>query len=133
MNAAVGAAAADVQVTDWMYAALPTQIVNEPWELQGALEVLWEFFAQAVPRLKPDVDAFGVGFLRLNKIMPAVGQDFVDPTSAVKFKFQPAGAGGYETRPATREVAIKDAAARFTSVVIRSLLGSGHNESFDFP
>eukprot|EP01046_Picozoa_sp_COSAG06_P089202 COSAG06_NODE_35590_length_458_cov_0.849582_1_plen_76_part_10 len=76
MNAAVGAAAADVQVTDWMYAALPTQIVNEPWELQGALEVLWEFFAQAVPRLKPDVDAFGVGFLRLNKIMPAVGQDF---------------------------------------------------------
>ena len=29
MNAAVGAAAADVQVTDWMYAALPTQIVNE--------------------------------------------------------------------------------------------------------
>ena len=45
MNAAVGAAAADVQVTDWMYAALPPQIVNEPWELQGALEVLWEFFA----------------------------------------------------------------------------------------
>ena len=41
MNAAVGAAAADVPVTDWMYAALPTQIVNEPWELQGALEVLW--------------------------------------------------------------------------------------------
>ena len=30
MNAAVGAAAADVPVTDWMYAALPTQIVNEP-------------------------------------------------------------------------------------------------------
>ena len=29
MNAAVGAAAADVQVTDWMYAALPTQIVND--------------------------------------------------------------------------------------------------------
>ena len=31
MTAAVGAAAADVPVTDWMYAALPTQIVNEPW------------------------------------------------------------------------------------------------------
>ena len=56
MNAAVGAASTDVPVADWMYAALPPQIVNETWELQGALEVLWEFFAQAVPRLKPDVD-----------------------------------------------------------------------------
>jgi len=31
MNAAVGAAAADVPVADWMFAALPTQIVNEPF------------------------------------------------------------------------------------------------------
>ena len=38
MNAAVGAAAADVPIEDWMHAALPPQIVNETWELQGALE-----------------------------------------------------------------------------------------------
>ena len=61
MNAAVGAAAADVPVTDWMYAALPTQIVNEPWELQGALEVLWEFFAHQSPPFPWRGGTTGVG------------------------------------------------------------------------
>ena len=46
MNAAAGVAAASLPVEDWMRAALPPQIWNEAWELRGALEVLWDFFAQ---------------------------------------------------------------------------------------
>eukprot|EP01043_Picozoa_sp_COSAG02_P066782 COSAG02_NODE_10505_length_1926_cov_3.770662_3_plen_153_part_00 len=43
MNAAAGVAADSLPVEDWMRAAFPPQIANEPWELQGALEVLCDF------------------------------------------------------------------------------------------
>ena len=85
MNAAAGVATASLPVEDWMRAAFPPQIANEPWELQGALEVLCDFFANSIPKLKIENDAYGMGFLRLNKIMPAVGQKFVDPADATKF------------------------------------------------
>ena len=32
-----------------MRATFPPQIANEAWELRGALEVLWDFFAHAIP------------------------------------------------------------------------------------
>ena len=70
-----------------MRAALPPQVWNDAWELRGALEVLWDFFAQAIPKLQLENDAFGVGFLRLNKIMPAVGQDFVNPATRMSQLF----------------------------------------------
>ena len=82
MNAAAGAVAASLPVEDWMLAAFPSQIHAEAWELRGALDVLWDFFAQAIPKLKLDNDAYGIGLLRLNKIMPAVGEKFVDPADA---------------------------------------------------
>ena len=113
MNAAAGAVTASLPVEDWMLAAFPSQIHAEAWELRGALDVLWDFFAQAIPKLKLDNDAYGIGLLRLNKIMPAVGEKFVDPADATKFRFQPAGQGGYEPRPPTKDAAIKDAALRF--------------------
>ena len=80
MNAAVGAAAAPTPIEAWMRAAFPPRIWNEPWELRGALDVLWEFFSQIIPKLKVEDDSFRVGIQRLNRIMPAVGDDYVDPT-----------------------------------------------------
>ena len=76
MNAAVGAAAAPTPIEAWMRAAFPARIWNEPWELRGALDVLWEFFSQIIPKLKVEDDSFRVGIQRLNRIMPAVGEDY---------------------------------------------------------
>ena len=40
MNAAAGAAAAEVPIEDWMHAAFLAPIVNEPWELAAPPIVL---------------------------------------------------------------------------------------------
>ena len=68
MNAAVGAAAAPTPIEAWMRAAFTARIWNEPWELRGALDVLWEFFSQIIPKLKVEDDSFRVGIQRLNRI-----------------------------------------------------------------
>ena len=47
MNAAAGVAAAALPVEDWMRAAFPPQIANEPWEL-------FLFLSQSLERQRID-------------------------------------------------------------------------------
>ena len=83
MNRAAAAAAAAGQgdAPAWQEAALDPHSRGDPWELEGACSVLRDTFEQLFPALKPKnaLLASVIGIKQLDLIMPAVGDDFVDP------------------------------------------------------
>ena len=76
------AASAEEETAVWKTAALPSGITGEPWELEGALTALSDVFSQLFPALAIPGDNLGRGIAQLDKIMPAIGDDYVDPTSS---------------------------------------------------
>ena len=83
------AASAEEETAVWKTAALPSGITGEPWELEGALTALSDVFSQLFPALAIPGDNLGRGIAQLDKIMPAIGDEYVDPASSRKFSFEP--------------------------------------------
>ena len=84
MNRAAAAAAAGTgDGPAWQEAALDPQTRADPWELEGACCVLRDIFHQLFPALKSTNPLLAgvIGLQQLDQIMPAVGEDFVDPST----------------------------------------------------
>ena len=116
MNRAAAAAAAGTgDGPAWQEAALDPQTRADPWELEGACCVLRDIFHQLFPALKSTNPLLAgvIGLQQLDQIMPAVGEDFVDPSKPASFAFLPPNAAGQPPRPALKDAAIEDAARRF--------------------
>ena len=93
MQAAISrmaAASAPMGEAAWQTAAFPAAITGDPWELEGALSALADVFAQLFPVLSFPGDNLGRGIAQLDKILPAIGDAFVDPGDPQKFSSQPA-------------------------------------------
>ena len=90
MNRAAAAAAGPASgPPDWALASMDPHTHSDPWELARACSVLRDLFIQIFPVLKPDNDLLAdvLGINQLDKIMPVVGEDFVDLASPSRFAF----------------------------------------------
>ena len=105
MNRAAAAAAAGTgDGPAWQEAALDPQTRADPWELEGACCVLRDIFHQLFPALKSTNPLLAgvIGLQQLDQIMPAVGEDFVDPSKPASFSFLPPNVAGQPPRLSRR-------------------------------